>query len=383
MSVNTRPLISVIVPNYNHRQYLPARLASIMAQSYSNIEVILLDDASQDESQLYLSEFAKECSLVSEIVLNSVNSGRTIHQWACGAKLAKGQFTWIAESDDEALPAFLSTLVKLLNSNPSVGLAYCDSNVINAQGDSLGTYCYTSLLYEGNNPWQNNFLMRGKEFVGRFLAFRNVIPNVSAVLFKTHVLQAYLQDNPLKYCADWELYTRILKNYDIAYNNQPLNYFRKHVMTTRWHSRASYAAELKEKMSLVKGLKESMPVESPYQLNINKSLNHMFRHRHKHRRIAEVVKTLISLKLIGQTVILYGANDIAETIAFELNARQICFRLMDGYKAEQLTLFGRVYAPSTEVVSKANYIVLCSLNHQEDMLNTLQNFSFSATIVRL
>ena len=97
------PLVSVIVPNYNHEKYLPARLRSITEQTYQNVEIILLDDASTDGSRAILEKFSSEESR-ARFLPNSQNSGSTFKQWRKGLLHARGKYVWIAESDDAAEP---------------------------------------------------------------------------------------------------------------------------------------------------------------------------------------------------------------------------------------------------------------------------------------
>src|SRR6478735_6868594 len=93
------PTVSVIVPNYNHAAYLPARINSILQQTYTDFELILLDDCSADNSREILENF-RHHPKVSHIVYNEVNSGTTFKQWNKGIGLSKGKYIWIAESDD-------------------------------------------------------------------------------------------------------------------------------------------------------------------------------------------------------------------------------------------------------------------------------------------
>lgn len=67
------PLVSVIVPNYNHAKYFGKRIDSVLNQSYKNPEVILLDDASNDRSVEILSEYSQKYGF--RLIVNSENSG--------------------------------------------------------------------------------------------------------------------------------------------------------------------------------------------------------------------------------------------------------------------------------------------------------------------
>ena len=93
------PLVSVIVPNYNHARYLEQRLDSVFGQTYPNFEVIILDDSSTDNSLEIINRYKYNPHL-SQIVVNKTNSGSVFKQWAKGLSLAKGEWIWIAESDD-------------------------------------------------------------------------------------------------------------------------------------------------------------------------------------------------------------------------------------------------------------------------------------------
>ena len=114
-------LISVILPNYNHANYLEERLDSILNQTYTNFELIILDDASNDKSLSILEKYKKH-KKVSHFIINKKNTGSPFLQWKKGLELARGEFIWIAESDDFCELNFLETQVKYLE-NASISVA--------------------------------------------------------------------------------------------------------------------------------------------------------------------------------------------------------------------------------------------------------------------
>lgn len=85
--MNALPLVSVVVPNYNYKRYLNLRIQSILQQTYQNIELILLDDASTDGSEEVLSDY-QDHAKVSHILLNEHNTGNPFKQWFKGMQLA-------------------------------------------------------------------------------------------------------------------------------------------------------------------------------------------------------------------------------------------------------------------------------------------------------
>ena len=104
------PLASVIIPNYNHAKYLEERIQSVLNQTYQNLELILLDDKSTDNSLEVINKY-RDNPHVSQIVVNEHNSGSAFKQWHRGIELAIGELIWIAESDDYCSPTFLEVLV--------------------------------------------------------------------------------------------------------------------------------------------------------------------------------------------------------------------------------------------------------------------------------
>src|ERR1700692_712779 len=133
---STNPKVSVIVPNYNHAGFLRQRLDSIFGQTFQDFEVILMDDCSADASRSIISEYANNSRVRTEF--NVENSGSTFKQWNKGVRLARGEYVWIAESDDYADELLLDELVSRLDSNPKTVFAYCRSGCVSEDGQIGG-----------------------------------------------------------------------------------------------------------------------------------------------------------------------------------------------------------------------------------------------------
>lgn len=221
-------LVSVIVPNYNHENYLKQRLDSIINQSYSNFEIILLDDCSTDNSNEILLEYSKH-EKVSHYISNNINSGNTFNQWEKGISLAKGDFIWIAESDDFCTPNFIKIVIKPLLENSAVALSYCQSNRVNDKGEITGNWIsHTNNL--SRSFFLKDFIIEGNLFIENFLIIKNVIPNASGVIFRKNLYrEEYLKiDKTLRYCGDWIFYFKMLLNNKVAFISTSCNYFRYH-----------------------------------------------------------------------------------------------------------------------------------------------------------
>lgn len=223
------PLVSVIIPSYNHEKFLKERIDSVLNQTFQDFELIILDDLSPDNSQEIIESYRAHPK-VSQIIYNEKNSGSTFFQWNKAVlSLAKGEFIWIAESDDVADPKFLETLVPMLQQNSEVVLAYSQSAKMDSEGKITGSWSeWTQDLVEGNY-FNDSFQMNGQEYIEKFLIHKNTIPNASAVLFrrKTYAeIGGAVVD--MKTNGDWDLWFKMLMEGDINYSSKIMNNFRYH-----------------------------------------------------------------------------------------------------------------------------------------------------------
>jgi len=115
------PTLSVIVPNYNHAKYLDFSLPSILKQSFQPLEVIVLDDASTDNSVEVIRRYAAESPLV-RLVQNEKNLG-VMPNLNKGVGLAQGQYVFIGSADDEVLPGLFEKSMLLLAKHPQAALS--------------------------------------------------------------------------------------------------------------------------------------------------------------------------------------------------------------------------------------------------------------------
>ena len=224
------PLVTVIVPNYNHAPYLELRLNSIFSQTYQNIEVILLDDASTDGSEAVLGKFHQRYPDKSRLLLNESNSGGVFHQWEKGLRLAQGEIIWIAESDDWCSENFLETLVQFFE-NEAVQLAHCRTVFTDDSGReeiwSINEYLHDL----DRERWNHTIVETGHRIVAEAFAIKNIIPNVSSAIFRNPRELEILKDSEWKRmqtCGDWLLYLHLIRGGMLAYSPAACSYYRMH-----------------------------------------------------------------------------------------------------------------------------------------------------------
>ncbi len=226
-----RPLVTVILPNYNHAPFLKQRLDSILAQGIGDLEILLLDDASTDESRTILEAFAATQPR-ARLIFNTANSGSTFKQWRKALGLARGQFVWIAESDDSAEPGLLAALLHKLRRQPDAAFAYAQSRMIDDTDRSLGLPIEWTADISATR-WLIDFAGPGREEIREVLAIKNSIPNASAVLFRNFNGIADLVDDTMRLCADWLFWVRLCRRGGIAFDARPLNRWRQRTSNAR------------------------------------------------------------------------------------------------------------------------------------------------------
>lgn len=203
--------VSVIVPNYNHSKFLNQRLESILNQTYQDFELIILDDCSTDNSQEIILNYAG-LPKVAHIVINDENSGGTFKQWFKGISLARGEYIWIAESDDYASFLFLENMLERFQENNRIEVVFCLSTLVNESGIPIGKL-----------PHFNSKIMNRLEFL-----YGTFIPNASSVLFK-RVNAEQLDHSFTNYriCGDWHFWYQASRRGEIEFINMDLNFFRQ------------------------------------------------------------------------------------------------------------------------------------------------------------
>ncbi len=222
-------LVSVVVASYNHAEYLEQRMDSLINQTYSNIEILVIDDCSTDNSVEILEKYASHAKV--RLIVRERNGGWVVVSNQ-GVEMSVGEFVIFANCDDACDPHMIERLVDAMRTNPTAGISYCRSLMIDDQGMLLGD---DFLIRERafRLRCHNDALLTQKE-MSRFLLHSCVIPNLSAALFRR---RSYISCGGLtpeyRVCSDWDLFFKIAAHYDVAYVAQPLNEFRQHKTTIR------------------------------------------------------------------------------------------------------------------------------------------------------
>ena len=227
-----RPLVSVIVPNYNHARFLRQRLRSIIDQSYDHIELIILDDASTDDSRAVIEAFLEETGYPAQVIANTENSGNPFAQWARGFAAAKGELVWICESDDFCEPDFLAHLVPhFVERSVMIGfgrIQFCDAE--GKPQDGMDGF------RERSEPeiWHKPISRTAQEWFAGAFSVHNVVANVGGAVLRNQPVDesVWEQARQFKIAGDWYLYCHLLRGGKMVYDPGAIAYFRQHHSNT-------------------------------------------------------------------------------------------------------------------------------------------------------
>lgn len=248
------PKVSVILPNYNHQDYIETRIESILNQDFKDFELIILDDASNDKSPENIRKFLSD-SRIKEFIINDQNSGSTFIQWEKGIQKATGEYIWIAESDDIADRRFLSELIGVLDNNPKIGVAFCPSIWIDDKGEKILEPDHES----DEETWQGNELIQNEFLAG------NLIYNASSAVFRKDLIKKvnFSQISQFRYTGDWLFWVQVVANVNVQRIGKRLNFFRRHA------NNVSFKSE-KDGLQFIEGIKIALNIFKNYPISWSK-----------------------------------------------------------------------------------------------------------------
>ncbi len=222
-------LVSIVVASYNHAEYLTQRMDSLIAQTYSNIEIIVIDDHSTDNSLEILRRY-ESLPKVNLIVREENGGWVTVSNQ--GVELSSGEFVIFANCDDDCDPYMIEYLVSILQRYPKAGISFCRSLMIDSRNNIIGDdFFYREKAFKRLCTFDR---LIAKREMTLFLLYSCVIPNLSAALIRKECLfEVGVLSHDYKVCSDWDLFLRISTRFDFAYVTKALNKFRQHRTTIR------------------------------------------------------------------------------------------------------------------------------------------------------
>ena len=198
------PLVTVITPTYNREVFLERTIDSILSQCYPNIEYIVIDDGSTDNTSQLLDKYQGQVRFESHA---NVGEQKTVNR---GFSLAKGKYIAIVNSDDPLKANAISIAVNILENNPDLLAVYPDWDVV-----------------DENDQIIHN--VRTKEFdYAAMLSLHDCIVGPGALITRQALEQVGLRNTDFRYVADFEFWLRLGLVGQMARIPQTLATWRRH-----------------------------------------------------------------------------------------------------------------------------------------------------------
>jgi glycosyltransferase involved in cell wall biosynthesis len=210
------PNVSVGIPFYNASSFLGEAIESVLRQSYDDFELILADDASEDDSL----EIARSFSDKRIRILDCQRNGGAPNNFNRCVRAASGAYITIFHADDVMHVDNLRKKVAVLDAFPAVGLVYSNVRFI----DETGGY----LSKEWEPAFPNMFVKNGIDFMRNHLLYRNAICAPAVFMRRSLLQRTHCFDTSLSHTCDWDMWVRLCALASIGYIPEQLIFYRRH-----------------------------------------------------------------------------------------------------------------------------------------------------------
>lgn len=208
----TRPLASIIIPTYNRSELLTEALGSALSQTYSDLEIIVVDDGSTDDTPQVLCRYRDRIRVVHQ-ENRGLPAARNV-----GLQVSHGDFITFLDSDDLLTPTKIQSQAEYLLAHPHVGVVYGDGYILGEGGlrSSLAPY-HSACQPSSSNDFARSLLFQNRFVVHAALARRSVLPDQPAF------------DESLARFEDWDFWLRTcLAGAAFAFLDEKTILYRRH-----------------------------------------------------------------------------------------------------------------------------------------------------------
>ena len=247
MAAKENSLVSICIPTYNGEAFLAEALESALGQTYRNIEVIISDDSSSDDT-LRIAELYKSKSEIPIYVFHHQPSGIAAN-WDHAARKAQGKYIKFLFQDDLLMPSCVEEMLEVFAADETIGLVFSKRQIIAEVPDAKWIAKHKSVHLH----WKSlKTVNEGKELLrdpGLLTQPLNKVGEPSVVMFKKEVFNTVGPFHPeLVQKLDYEYWFRIMKSYNVGFVDKELSAFRFHTaQATGGYRKSAAKKRLEEK----------------------------------------------------------------------------------------------------------------------------------------
>jgi glycosyltransferase involved in cell wall biosynthesis len=214
------PQVSVIMPCFNHALFVGESIEAVLAQGVGDLELIVVDDCSQDDSRKVIEQYVRRDRRVRAIYHErNLGASRSRND---GLRAAQGQYLAFCDADDVWMPMKLERQLEMLAKHPTHDVAYCDAKIINEQGEETGERFTDEFPVPGDGS--------GRLF--EEFCTRNFVNMQTAILRRECIADSGYFDERIKWVEDWLFWVKISYSHSFAYTSDALAKYRVHQNST-------------------------------------------------------------------------------------------------------------------------------------------------------
>lgn len=214
-----KPLVSIICLCYNHGKYIEQAITSVLDQSDENVELIVIDDASTDDSQSIIEKMSETHGF--QVHFNPTNLGNC-RSFNIGFKLSTGKYVIDLAADDQLMPTRVKEgVINLEEKGGTYAVDFCDVELIDENGQSNGTHFKRDDLGILIEPVQEGDIYK-------ILIEKYFLCGPGMMMRRTVLEELGGYDENLSY-EDFDFWVRSARNYKYAFTDQVL--VKKHILT--------------------------------------------------------------------------------------------------------------------------------------------------------
>ena len=196
--------VTAVIPVYNYEQFIADAVDSALGQTYKDMEIIVVDDGSTDNTgEILKRQYGSKIKYIYQ-ENRGLSAARNL-----GIKLSSGQFIALLDADDIWLPEKIELQIQIMGNSDLIGIVSCGGYNINEKGKVINIHVTRN--YQTKTDFMNDLLLR------------NVVSGGSYALVRKECFEkAGMFDENLKSAEDWDMWLRISKRYDTEYVELPL-----------------------------------------------------------------------------------------------------------------------------------------------------------------
>ena len=224
MSEKGYPLVSLLVANFNNGRFISETLESAVAQTYPNIEIVIVDDGSSDDSLQIIGRFmATHPDSRIRLIKNTDNKGCGRIKRQC-IELSEGEYFSFLDPEDTILPEAVSTLMEVFASSPELGIVYCTHYLCNDKLEVQGISSYPGEI----PPGQSHLTSDGGHISALAICRRTVYDLTPGI------------DASFQVSEDQDLYLKMEEMAPVRYVDKPMYFYRKHDNNSSWNEQKAF-----------------------------------------------------------------------------------------------------------------------------------------------